>query len=904
MEGIDAWEIDEGIDFSDEGWMYHHSFLELDLSHFISSRNDSSAVRRRRWIRRLRMKGTAAGISPLPSVADTADDIITPTKSNSSGSITVPSPFIVDNNEAEVDFGEAEFEEEGNNRDETGSVASEAISIANSEAPNSNNPGMQQKRKSFFSFGLSSSGSVFNDNASTTSPRKASSSTANTTARKRSDDPAIKLHSTLLSAIGKQIKFVEAECKRDEELHLKVWKENVKPILETTIIDFEKKVTALKANIELEAKNKGIEHIQAMEEELNKLTTELDSIKRSLYFPFTELTVGQNGVYLALTDFWLEHLCGGISLQLSPDKLFPCIALKLGGARGAAQSKGVIARLQLEGFRLVGDKGKGVPKLSLSSMKLTIGFTADIKLIYNHAQRKWQCQSKDFKISILSFKGPYGLNRSIVGLVLSLLTPTIRNLLLQNLPFELGLLIRTFPSPFTLSGDFAIHGMELSALESEWYNQPLLAKLCGYSFTQMEMFYYLQRALDRSYPIKNLAELIAYRRAYARDQSMWEQLVALWTQASLVYCEKVAQAKGHSFALPEYNITFKAFLHVADDLLMKRINLRVNLQHIDGQISLNHLISFSYQIAHRLGTEQVNKATSQYQKVRLMSSLERLTQAYDASQVLMKLLGQNLDFAQVTVRAGLAAGPEGSLLISARDLLAQAPLLLKLAILENKNVGTLPLVPYIISFKPQSASGGSSSNNGDLLLEIYHFTHDSSDVPGLMKEMNEHHHDASNLHLLLQKDKFTNYENSVQTGCYSTSYNRVVTDITSGRKLPRGAGLANQLAADHAMMPGELLLSIDQQLEEGNNNDEDQNEVSATWRHLLARKELQQRAVEAVLLGHPQGAEADTILSLAATSPHISMVVDKATTLKPGAELFSLVIGATQNVSESSVRSY
>jgi hypothetical protein len=320
---------------------------------------------------------------------------------------------------------------------------------------------------------------------------------------------------------------------------------------------------------------------------LEKKTVELDVAKRCLYFPYTDITLGTGGVYLALNDFWLEYCSGGYHIEITPDRAFPSISLRLRGVKGK-EAAGVQARLQLEGFRLAGDKGKGVPKLNFSQIKVTIGFTADVVLKFNHKLSKWEINSKDFKINVVSFKGPYGINRSIVGLVLSLLTPTIRHQLVDNLPFELGLMIKTMPTSFTIIGDFNVRGVELSTLDQEWYQAQLLAKMCDYSPTQMEMFYYLQRALERSYPMKTCAEFLSYVKQYSKSRSMWEQLVHLWEQAAMLYCEKVAMQKGGSeleslnesglMGLPGYKISFRTFLGVCEEMLMKRINVKCELK--------------------------------------------------------------------------------------------------------------------------------------------------------------------------------------------------------------------------------------------------------------------------------------------------------------------------------------
>jgi hypothetical protein len=171
-----------------------------------------------------------------------------------------------------------------------------------------------------------------------------------------------------------------------------------------------------------------------------------------------------------------------------------------------------------------------VPKLRFDLIKVTIAFTVSLLLSYDKKNSKWIADQKNFRISILSFKGPYGLNKSIVSMVMSFVTPTIRKLLLQHLPYELGLLIRTFPSPFSLRGEFAIRGVDLNLTSQEWHKSPTLAKLTGYSTTQLEMFQWLQRAMERSTIMKTSGELMQYIKQFSKNKGIWLQIVNLWSQ--------------------------------------------------------------------------------------------------------------------------------------------------------------------------------------------------------------------------------------------------------------------------------------------------------------------------------------------------------------------------------------
>lgn len=51
--------------------------------------------------------------------------------------------------------------------------------------------------------------------------------------------------------------------------------------------------------------------------------------------------------------------------------------------------------------------GKGVPKLNFSTIKITVGFIADIVLKYDHNTRSWTCAPKDFTLKLISFKGKH-----------------------------------------------------------------------------------------------------------------------------------------------------------------------------------------------------------------------------------------------------------------------------------------------------------------------------------------------------------------------------------------------------------------------------------------------------------------------------------------------------------------
>ena len=157
------------------------------------------------------------------------------------------------------------------------------------------------------------------------------------------------------------------------------------------------------------------------------------------------------------------------------------------------------------------------------------------------------------------------------------------------------------------------------------------------------------------------------------------------------------------------SIRFEQFLNACDDILHKRTTVKCKLHHIDGQISLNELIQFIFQVQHRLTSDEILKSNG-IKKIRLENFVESLQSQFALARTLVSLICQNFDFAHLTIVGDIHSGPMGECLIKIADLLAQAPVLLNLSIMEEKNIGALSLVPYILSFKPQ--------DNGDVCLEV------------------------------------------------------------------------------------------------------------------------------------------------------------------------------------------
>jgi hypothetical protein len=223
----------------------------------------------------------------------------------------------------------------------------------------------------------------------------------------------IRVRDPSLVAIGKQIKAIEAECKSMDDSDNSDWIKYNKPALVIQIRELEKVCEAFKEKIDKEV-HKGLDHITALEEELRSYTNRLEEAKKKFYFPQSFMSIGQGGIYMALDDFWLENASGHFDIDLIPSKDAPEIQITLTGSKDkdGNTSGGMSFRLRVDGFKLAGDKGKRIPKFKFDEMKVLVSLRASIFIHYEVNTSKWIVKNpKNFKIELLSFKGPYGITQ-------------------------------------------------------------------------------------------------------------------------------------------------------------------------------------------------------------------------------------------------------------------------------------------------------------------------------------------------------------------------------------------------------------------------------------------------------------------------------------------------------------
>lgn len=399
-EWVGVWEVENNLNDTNipHEWIYGFTFEDIErgmgsLEPFSRTKGQYQ-VRRKRWIRTVKPSSTRLSIDKLPSnqavtSTRTMQQSITPSKYTDSPdkrtSIGEESVILDDELDssalADIDVigaTDAKFEIESDS-DEI-----ESASINEHES---------DRRRYFPHFQTN----YLSSNGQTNLPAEFNI---------RVRDPA-------LVAIGKQIKAIETECKTIDDSDNNDWLKYNKPALVIQIRELEKVCESLKQNIDKEV-HKGLDYISKLEEELRHYTNRLEEAKKKFYFPHSLISLGQGGVYMAFDDFWLENASGHFDIDLVPSRDTPEFKIILTGSKDKDGNinGGMSFRLRVDGFKLAGDKGKRIPKFKFDEMKVLVSLRASIIIHYEVSISKWVIKNpKNFKIELLSFKGPYGISQ-------------------------------------------------------------------------------------------------------------------------------------------------------------------------------------------------------------------------------------------------------------------------------------------------------------------------------------------------------------------------------------------------------------------------------------------------------------------------------------------------------------
>lgn len=531
-----------------------------------------------------------------------------------------------------------------------------------------------------------------------------------------------------LTLIGDQIKQLINDCHREEERIQQDWKTNTAPLLKEIIDNLEVTINNLKKRI-LSEIDQGSAHVAALEEELDGQLEVQDKTKCSLYFPNSINTLGKSGLYIAFDDLWLENISGNFELEVQPasalenEKSEIVFVLK-GHEDSLPNSNGVTAQLHVGFFKLNSDS-RAVPAIAFDDLKIEVSVEVRIVLAFNMSTKQWEINSDGFIINMLEFKGPFGLNKGIVSTIIKMAIPILKYQLRKELPPEIGQLMSSLPSPLLVSGTFHIDGeLPITSLSIPIFSSKTMCDTIGYSPTQMLNFIGIQKSIDKKPLLLSLMDVIRYKRRYEKLEQ-WDVLKSLWEQAGLVYCshisnESAANTKDNAHMNNAENLnqdvntylSFERLLCSAEEVLLNPISFRIDLQQLEGRISLKGVVeslnSFvlrqiaqvegkSGSVSSSSGTKHTATKEEQYFLTKLSNQLEAVTNGF-------ALVLKHLDHVMCDVQVDFHSGSDASLAVILQNIIAQAPIEVYATLPKDTIIGFDFIVPTIMHLK--TSSGG------------------------------------------------------------------------------------------------------------------------------------------------------------------------------------------------------
>jgi hypothetical protein len=723
-------------------------------------------------------------------------------------------------------------------------------------------------------------------------------------------DEALKKKNRKVREIAKQLRVLEKESERIYEAEKAEWRNNSLPRLQEQVAALEERVAQFKSRLEDEAVA-GVAHQNMLEEELLAHTEVLEDTKKKMYFPFSPISLGSGGVYMAFDDIWLENMSGQVNFSLQPNRDKPYISLVLEGFTDGGEGEdkeegdmhsgkekceeGMKVTFKIDHFKSAGDKGKNVPRTTLAEVKVRLSLIVNVLLYFDTGKKVWCCDGgDDFRMELLKFRGPFGTGKNMVNGILNLMAPKIMAVILEILPRELGELISSLPSPTELRGHFEVKGTPLTTLSEPMANVEEMCRACESSPRQLTMFLAMQRyCMERGsyHELKTVNDVLAYIKKYRRNTRIWRNICWCWEQCCSLYCEQVQVSKAEEamragasrFQSKNYEVTFIQVLAGVEEIKRKQISLTFHLDQVESQASANKVLRHFYQFFYRFvrtekegelqtcGTMNCKKALI----AKTVIMLDKITQSYDRALEAIKASCRNFDFAEMRVGASLTSGLEGRLRAVVDRVFAQFPLLLDTAISKDKIIwGTL--VPFRFAMRPQ--------RSGDVLIELAHVLQpvqattiaSSNQTPPRPQDKPDEEEER------LPHNMSRTRASPLDPVSASMQRNELSTREHVLQRQGEGRGLPVHIH-------GNVYTSLD---------------VHA--RHTSETGPNRQRSCT-MATSHSSGhSVADTeeegskrnntmqVLLLSAYKPHISIIVDKPSTMKPGAELFSLMMGPRQ----------
>ena len=536
------------------------------------------------------------------------------------------------------------------------------------------------------------------------------------------------VHSELV-AIGKQLRTLEQESKRAQEVSLKAWQKAEAPRLKEEIKNLEKKVEALRKEQKSALKNKTGFHSQ-LDETITALVAEQDALKLKMYFPGgPPVSFGSGGVYFAMDYIWLENVAGKFHLKLSSCTFGAQLLFAL---QGAGDEEGMVVDVTIGGFKLKSEN-KGIPSLTLDSVNIRVSLKVELLLSFFAGKQQWESTPEQFVVQLLSFKGPFGISRGMVSALLSIAVPVIKLQVLEMLPIELGIFVSETMIPLDLAGSFQIDGsVVVSELFHGMQKSATVCNTIGYNAEQMLNFLALQKSLERKSNIKSVVDLLHYRNDHWK-QAQWDGIVRLWDQAAIIYHQARMSNQGllregeirmseiqfetEDDEIMEYAssafLSFEKLLLGVEEIEKNPLSVRFSLDTFRLDLSVTLMLRRAEEYYSRVAKELVAKEASGNTVTKATKLyVEKMKQMCIDSQQSVTSLGQLIHNLQFIFRMHVTSGIDGDVSWVAKDVYTQFPISFNVHMDPDSDSVFSPIVPTIKNMR--------TKEDGFVSIKLFH----------------------------------------------------------------------------------------------------------------------------------------------------------------------------------------
>lgn len=480
---------------------------------------------------------------------------------------------------------------------------------------------------------------------------------------------------SLTLELVKELKHLESETRKAEEKNTKNFNKTEVPILNSRIQSYEIRIASLKKRLK-DAKSSA-----ELDRKIEKMIALQDALKYKLYFPTSAITRGSQGVYFGFDKVWIERISGVFKLKLQalPE---PEIHVSLDGMEA---NSGLCVNFMIGGFKLKAEAGTGLPSLSFEWLRIEMSIKISLTLTFDFKTIAWISSPENFNISVLSFKGPYGINRRVVASILAFVVPTIKSQILSMVPFELSKLIETFVRPFIISGSIDVASkLSLDSLSRPSHLERDLCATLGFSSQQFKLFVEFQKVIEKSQILSTVQELYAYKELMMKH-GHWDRIKEIWDKLLVQFWLQMSESSTDNKLMAEEEkevFSFPKLLVGLDEVMRNLVVVQLAILEVNMDIDFQNWFNFERMCLERQQREIISSPDSVDKEDRVKELSDMLLYLDQGNAMVNEMF--QLDRIEFGMSGDIASGSTGEVRVIVQDMTAVGPMPPHFSLLEDE----------------------------------------------------------------------------------------------------------------------------------------------------------------------------------------------------------------------------